>query len=224
MRILIVEDDKYINDIVTRKLKKELFFVDNCFDGLDAINYLKMYSYDVIVLDILLPGIDGLEILKTLRGLDIKTPVIMLTAKDTIEDRVRGLELGADDYLIKPFAFVELLARIKVLIRRNTNTITNQLKIADLVMDNSSRTVKSGNIDIQLTSKEFDILEYLLINNGIVLNRDKISQHLWGYEYEGNSNVIDVFIRYLRKKIDDQHEIKLIHTIRGVGYVLKVEE
>lgn len=224
MRILIVEDDKYINDILTRKLKKEQFFVDNCFNGIDAINYLKTYTYDVIVLDILLPGIDGLEILKTLRSLDNKTPVIMLTAKDTIEDRVKGLELGADDYLIKPFAFVELLARMKVLIRRNTNTITNQLKIADLVMDNSSRTVKRGNNNIQLTSKEFDILEYLLINNGIVLNRDKISQHLWGYEYEGNSNVIDVFIRYLRKKIDDQHEVKLIHTIRGVGYVLKVEE
>lgn len=221
MRILVVEDEPKINELIVNRLKIEHYTVDTCMDGQDALDYLRCGEYDVIVLDIMLPGISGLEVLKTLRQQDKRTPVLLLTAKDTIEDRVMGLNFGGDDYLVKPFAFDELLARIRVMIRRSSNLVSNVVTLANLTVDFDAETVLRDNHSISLTSKEFSILEYLLRNMNIVLTRDKISQHIWNYDYEGSSNVVDVYIRYLRKKIDDNYSPKLIHTIRGSGYVMR---
>lgn len=224
MRILVVEDEPKLNELIVKKLKLEHYTVDACLDGIDALDYLRCAEYDTVVLDIMLPGISGLEVLKTLRTQEKRTPVLLLTARDSIEDRVAGLDLGADDYLVKPFAFDELLARIRVMIRRSSNLVSNVITLADLTVDFDSETVTRGRTPIALTAKEFSILEYMLRNVGIVLSRDKISQHIWNYDYEGSSNVVDVYIRYLRKKIDDEYEPKLIHTVRGSGYVVRVNE
>lgn len=221
MRILIVEDEPKLNELIVNRLKIEHYTVDTCMDGLDALDYLRFGEYDVIILDIMLPGISGLEVLKTHREQKKQTPVLLLTAKDRIEDRVTGLNYGADDYLVKPFAFDELLARIRVMIRRSSNMVSNVMTLANLTVDFDAETVKRDDCPITLTSKEFKILEYLLRNVNIVLTRDKISQHIWNYDYEGGSNVVDVYIRYLRKKIDDDFSPKLIHTIRGSGYVMR---
>ena len=225
MRILVVEDEKNLNDIIVKKLKNEKYGVDSCFDGKDAIDYILATEYDVIILDIMLPKLNGFEVLKSIRNKNIKTPVLMLTAKDGIEDKVQGLDLGADDYLIKPFSFDELLARIRVLLRRNStnNNANNIYKIANLTEDIDSRSVFRDDKSIKLSTREFTILEYLIRNKGKVLSRDSIEQHIWDYEYEGGTNVVDVYIRYLRKKIDDGYSPKLIYTIRNIGYVLKVE-
>ena len=225
MRILVVEDEKNLNDIIVKKLKNEKYGVDSCFDGKDAIDYILATEYDVIILDIMLPKLNGFEVLKSIRNKNIKTPVLMLTAKDGIEDKVQGLDLGADDYLIKPFSFDELLARIRVLLRRNStnNNANNIYKIANLTVDIDSRSVFRDDKSIKLSTREFTILEYLIRNKGKVLSRDSIEQHIWDYEYEGGTNVVDVYIRYLRKKIDDGYSPKLIYTIRNIGYVLKVE-
>ena len=225
MRILVVEDEKNLNDIIVKKLKNEKYGVDSCFDGKDAIDYILATEYDVIILDIMLPKLNGFEVLKSIRNKNIKTPVLMLTAKDGIEDKVQGLDLGADDYLIKPFSFEELLARIRVLLRRNStnNNANNIYKIANLTVDIDSRSVFRDDKSIKLSTREFTILEYLIRNKGKVLSRDSIEQHIWDYEYEGGTNVVDVYIRYLRKKIDDGYSPKLIYTIRNIGYVLKVE-
>lgn len=205
MRILVVEDEKNLNDIIVKKLKNEKYGVDSCFDGKDAIDYILATEYDVIILDIMLPKLNGFEVLKSIRNKNIKTPVLMLTAKDGIEDKVQGLDLGADDYLIKPFSFDELLARIRVLLRRNStnNNANNIYKIANLTVDIDSRSVFRDDKSIKLSTREFTILEYLIRNKGKVLSRDSIEQHIWDYEYEGGTNVVDVYIRYLRKKIDD---------------------
>lgn len=224
MRILVVEDEPKLNELIVKKLKLEHYTVDACLDGIDALDYLRCAEYDTVVLDIMLPGISGLEVLKTLRTQEKRTPVLLLTARDSIEDRVAGLDLGADDYLVKPFAFDELLARIRVMIRRSSNLVSNVMTLANLTVDFDSETVTRGKTPIALTAKEFSILEYMLRNVGIVLSRDKISQHIWNYDYEGSSNVVDVYIRYLRKKIDDEYEPKLIHTVRGSGYVVRVNE
>ena len=223
MRILVVEDEITLSKLITQRLKDESYSVDSCFDGQEALGYFSCAEYDVVVLDILLPKLNGLEFLSQIRAKNDKTPVILLTAMDAIEDRVNGLNAGADDYLVKPFAFDELIARIRVLTRRNSNQLTSILKIADLVMDTNAHTVHRNEKLINLSSKEFSILEYLLTNQGIVISRDKINQHMWDYDYDGGSNIVDVYIRYLRKKIDDNYPIKLIHTVRGVGYVLRVE-
>ena len=225
MRILVVEDEKNLNDIIVKKLKKEKYGVDSCFDGEEAIDYIVAAEYDVVILDIMLPKLNGFEVLKSIRSKNIKTPVLLLTAKDGIEDRVQGLDLGADDYLIKPFAFDELLARIRVLLRRNAvNTnASNIYKIANLTVDIDSRSVFRDDKSIKLSTREFTILEYLIRNKGKVLSRDSIEQHIWDYDHEGGTNVVDVYIRYLRKKIDDGYSPKLIYTIRNIGYVRKVE-
>ncbi len=225
MRILVVEDEKNLNDIIVKKLKKEKYGVDSCFDGEEAIDYIVAAEYDVVILDIMLPKLNGFEVLKSIRSKNIKTPVLLLTAKDGIEDRVQGLDLGADDYLIKPFAFDELLARIRVLLRRNAvNTnASNIYKIANLTVDIDSRSVFRDDKSIKLSTREFTILEYLIRNKGKVLSRDSIEQHIWDYDHEGGTNVVDVYIRYLRKKIDDGYSPKLIYTIRNIGYVMKVE-
>lgn len=224
MRILVAEDEKHLNDIIVKTLSKNHYTVDGCYDGAEALAYLQMAEYDVVVLDIMMPRLSGLDVLKKLRASGNKTPVLLLTAMDSVQDRVTGLDAGADDYLVKPFAFDELLARIRVLLRRDSGREDHCYRIANLTVDCQARTVYRDNVAISLSSKEFSILEYLVCNQGIVLTRDKIEQHIWNYDYEGSSNVIDVYIRYLRKKIDDGFTPKLIHTIRGTGYVLKEVE
>lgn len=223
LRILVVEDEKNLNKLITQMLQKEHYSVDSCLRGDDAEDYLRCAEYDAVLLDIMLPGKNGLEVLRGMRSRNDKTPVLLLTAKDSISDRVAGLDAGADDYLVKPFASDELLARVRVMIRRSSGNVSNVFTLADLTVDCDSRTAKRGNISISLASKEFDILEYLIRNSGKVLSREKISHHIWNYDYEGGSNVVDVYIRYLRRKIDEEFEPKLIHTVRGVGYVLRAE-
>ncbi len=224
MRILVVEDEKSLNELIVKKLKLEHYSVDSCTRGDDALDYLMCTSYDAVILDIMLPGVSGLEILAKMRSAKNATPVLLLTARDSIEDRVTGLDAGADDYLIKPFAFDELLARVRVLIRRNSKGVSNVFTVADLTVDCDARTVTRGGIPISLSSKEFAVLECLIRQSGTVLSRDRISSHIWNYDYEGGSNIVDVYIRYLRRKIDDGHDIKLIHTVRGAGYVLRAEK
>lgn len=221
MRILIAEDEKSLNNVIAKTLTKNGYSVDSCFDGEEALDYLAGAEYDAVILDIMMPKIDGISVLKKLRASGSTTPVLFLTAKDAVSDRVQGLDAGADDYLVKPFAFDELLARIRVLLRRNTGSTENILRAANLTVDLNARTAFRDSTAITLSSKEFSILEYMMRNQGIVLTREKIEQHIWNYDYEGSSNVIDVYIRYLRKKIDDSYSPKLIHTVRGAGYVLK---
>ena len=223
MRILVVEDEVNLNDIIVKKLKLEHYGVDSCFDGKEALDYIFSAEYDVILLDIMLPKLDGFEVLKKIRNKNIKTPVLLLTAHDGIEDRVQGLDFGADDYLVKPFAFDELLARIRVLLRRNTDNASNIFTLSNLTVNCNSHEVFRDNTSIKLSTREFTILEYMIRNKEKVLSREKIEQHIWDYNYEGGTNVVDVYIRYLRKKIDDNFSPKLIHTIRGIGYILKVE-
>ena len=223
MRILIVEDEKDLRDILKKRLVREHYSVDVCGDGEEAMDFISMTSYDGILLDIMLPGKDGFTILKEVRAMGNDTPILLLTARDGVEDRVKGLDLGADDYLIKPFAFEELLARIRVMMRRKPQFITNQLKIADLILNRDTKQVMRAGKEITLSSKEFMVLECLMRNKNIVMTRSQIEQNAWNYDFEGGSNVIDVYIRYLRKKIDTGFEKKLIHTVRGVGYVMREE-
>ena len=226
MRILVVEDEKKINDIIVKTLKQEKYGVDSCFDGEEALDYIFSVEYDIILLDIMLPKKDGFEVLKSMRKKGIKTPVLFLTARDQIEDRVRGLDLGADDYLVKPFAFEELLARIRVVLRKNSisgEDSGNVLKIANLTVDCNKHEVFRDEISIKLSAKEFSILEYMMRNKGRVVSKEKIEEHVWDFDYEGGSNIVEVYIKFLRKKVDNDFSPKLIHTIRRVGYILKVE-
>ena len=195
--------------------------MDACLDGQEAIDYIDCTDYDVILLDIMMPKKSGMEVLKALRRKDSQTPVLLLTARDSIEDRVLGLDAGADDYLAKPFAFEELLARIRVMLRKKTGQNSSLLSAGDLTLDLNSHTVTRAGQEIPLSSKEFALLRYLLMNQGRILSRDQIEQHIWNYDYAGSSNMVDVYIRYLRKKIDDPFDRKLIHTVRGAGYVLR---
>lgn len=224
MRALVVEDEKYMNRIISKKLKVEGYSVDSCYDGEEALNYIKSTSYDIIIMDIMMPQKNGYEVLKEIRYEGNSVPVLFLTAKDALEDRIKGLDLGADDYLVKPFHFEELMARIRVMIRRSHGKVSNQLQIADLILDVNAHTVKRNNNFIELSAKEFAILEYMMQNSGIVLSREKLETHIWNYDYQGASNMIDVYIRYLRIKIDKDYENKLIHTVRGVGYMIKDKE
>ena len=223
MRLLYAEDEEDLNKVVTKKLTEEGFSVDSCFDGREAILNAQFTEYDAAILDIMMPHADGFAVLKELRKLKKNTPVLFLTARDSIEDRVTGLDSGANDYLVKPFSFEELLARIRVLTREKHNLTENILSVADLSLNLSSHTVTRGGAEINLTSKEYQLLEYLLYNKEKGLSREKIEYHIWNYNYEGGTNVIDVYIRYLRKKIDDGFPTKLIHTVRGAGYVIREE-
>ncbi len=226
MRILVVEDEKKINDIIVKTLKQEKYGVDSCFDGEEALDYIFSVEYDIILLDIMLPKRNGFEVMESMRKKGIKTPVLFLTARDQIEDRVKGLDLGADDYLVKPFAFEELLARIRVVLRKNSvsgEDSGNILKIANLTVDCNKHEVFRDEISIKLSAKEFSILEYMMRNKGRVVSKEKIEEHVWDFDYEGGSNIVEVYIKFLRKKIDNDFSPKLIHTIRRVGYVLKVE-
>ena len=221
VRILYAEDERDLNRVVTQTLIREHYSVDSCFDGEAALDCLPGAEYDAIILDVMMPGMDGLTLLRTLRARGIKTPVLLLTARDGVSDRVAGLDAGADDYLIKPFALEELTARLRALLRRDSGRADNRIAVADLLIDLAARTARRGEKEIALSSKEFAILEYLALNRGTVLSRDRIEQHVWNYDYAGGSNVVDVYIRYLRKKIDEGFNAKLIHTVRGAGYVLK---
>ncbi len=224
MRLLIAEDEKNLNKILAQHLNDSGYTVDACFNGEEALDYISMTDYDAVILDIMMPKIDGLEVLKEIRTQNMDVPVLFLTARDSIADRVAGLDLGADDYLTKPFAFEELLARIRVLVRKRAGNKTNVYTLADLTVNTQTREVKRREIPISLSSREFAILEYMIMNKNIVLSRDNLECHVWNYDYEGSSNMIDVYIRYLRKKIDEPFSPKLIHTVRGAGYVLKVEK
>ena len=221
MRLLYAEDERDLNEVVTRTLLKNHYSVDSCFDGEEALDCLAAAEYDAVILDIMMPRVDGLTVLSRLRARGSRVPVLLLTARDGVSDRVKGLDSGADDYLVKPFALEELLARVRALLRRDAGRADNCYRLADLTVDCDARTARRGDVQITLSSKEFSILEYLIRNQGVVLSRDKIEQHIWNYDYEGGSNVVDVYIRYLRKKIDDGFSPKLIHTVRGAGYVLR---
>lgn len=224
MRVLVAEDERDLNRIICKKLKVEGYSVDTCYDGKEALEFIEVTPYDIILMDIMMPFKDGYEVLEEARKKGIKTPVLFLTAKDAIEDRVKGLDLGADDYIVKPFHFDELMARIRVMIRRNHGSVSNKLQVADLILDSSTHTVERNGKNIELSAKEFAILEYMMQNKGIVLSRTKLEEHIWNYDYQGFSNMIDVYIRYIRIKVDKDFEPKLIHTVRGVGYVLKDKE
>lgn len=224
MRVLVAEDERDLNRIICKKLKVEGYSVDTCYDGKEALEFIEVTPYDIILMDIMMPFKDGYEVLEEARKKGIKTPILFLTAKDAIEDRVKGLDLGADDYIVKPFHFDELMARIRVMIRRNHGSVSNKLQVADLILDSSTHTVERNGKNIELSAKEFAILEYMMQNKGIVLSRTKLEEHIWNYDYQGFSNMIDVYIRYIRIKVDKDFEPKLIHTVRGVGYVLKDKE
>lgn len=221
MRILVADDEKDLNYVISKRLTYENFTVDSCYNGEDAFDCLCVTEYDAIVLDIMMPKLSGLEVLRKIRGRKISTPVLLLTAKDSVSDRVDGLNAGADDYLIKPFSLDELVARLHAITRRKSGIVTNVITAADLVINFNTHTVERCGKEILLSSKEFAILEYLVRNKGNVLSREKIEEHIWNYDYEGGSNVIDVYISYLRKKVDGDFEKKLIQTIRGIGYIIK---
>ena len=223
MRVLVVEDQPEMNALLVKQLNAAHYSVDSCLNGNDALDYLAGGAYDAVVLDVMLPGVDGLEVLRRRRAAGDKTPVLLLTARDGVEDRVRGLDSGADDYLVKPFALAELLARLRVLIRRRSDQVSDVIAVGDLRVDCAARTAARGGQNIALSAREFAVLEYLARNAGVVLSRERISQGVWNYDYEGGSNVVDVYIRYLRKKIDEGRDRRLIHTVRGVGYVLREE-
>ncbi len=221
MRILLAEDERDLNNIITQKLTADGYSVDRCFDGEEAINILSYTEFDAVILDIMMPKADGFAVLRALRSAGRTTPVMFLTAKDAVADRVRGLDSGANDYLVKPFSFEELSARLRAMTRTSFGITSNVLRVADLSMDCTAHTVTRGATEIHLSAKEYAMLEYLMYNQGRVLSREMIEDHVWNFDYEGGTNVVDVYISYLRKKIDDGHDKKLIHTVRGRGFVLK---
>lgn len=224
MRILIAEDEKTLNRILVKQFKSLGYSVDSCFDGESVFDFLAGAEYDAVVMDVMMPRKDGFEVLKEMRSANNRTPVIFLTAKAEISDRVFGLDLGANDYLVKPFSFEELAARVRMITRDSKGNSTNIFAVADLTVDVKSREVKRAGKKIDLSAREYSILEALIRNAGTVMTRDKIESSVWNYDYEGGTNVIDVYIRYLRKKIDDGFDKKLIHTVRGAGYILKEGE
>ena len=223
MRLLVAEDERDLNEIILQKLKSEGYSVDACYDGAEAMDILSYTEYDAVLLDIMMPKADGYQVLEALRASGKETPVLFLTARDAIEARVRGLDSGACDYLVKPFSLEELAARVRAALRISHGKSTNLLTIDDLTVDCGSHRVTRGGKLIELSAKEYALLEYLMLNQGIVLSREKIENHIWNFDYEGGTNVVDVYISYLRKKIDGGHEKRLIHTVRGRGYVLREE-
>lgn len=222
MNILIVEDEKDLAAIIKKRLERENFTADTAFDGEKAIDKTIVNQYDLIILDIMIPKKSGLEVLSELREWKDNTPVLILTARDNLEDKVKGLNMGADDYLTKPFAFEELIARIKTIFRRGVKEHSNILKNGNLVLNTVDYTAERANKEVELTSKEYALLEYLMRNRGNILSRSQIEEHVWGYMSGNNTNIVDVYIRFLRKKIDDQHQVKLLETVRGRGYRMKV--
>ena len=221
MKILVVEDEKDLNRVITKHLKKNNYSVDSCFDGEEALDYISYGEYDLIITDIMMPKIDGYGFIKQLRNDKNFTPVIMLTAKDSLDDKILGLDSGADDYIVKPFEFDELLARIRVLMRRNYGFATNIIQVDDVILDISKKLVTRSGKSISLTGKEYEVLEYLFKNKMGIISREQILNHVWDYDYEGASNIIDVIIKNIRKKLDVGSKKPIIHTKRGLGYFVK---
>jgi len=218
MKILVVEDEIDLNNVIVKHLKKNGYSVDSAFNGDEAMDFTAVARYDLIVLDIMMPVMDGLTFLQKSRTKKLATPVLMLTAKDEIDDIVKGLDTGADDYLVKPFDFKELLARVRTLIRRNSGSAANEIYADELKINLSKKSVELGGQSIELTGKEYEILEFLMLNKGRILTRDQIKEHVWDFDYTGSSNVIDVLIKNIRKKLG---ECDVIQTKRGLGYVIK---
>lgn len=223
MRILLAEDEKSLNRVLTKQLKACGYSVDSCQDGAEAYDCVTAADYDAAVFDINMPVMDGFTLVRRMREEGIRVPVLFLTARDSIEDRVSGLDLGADDYLVKPFSFEELAARLRVMLRKGTSVKTSLLTVGDLTLNLATHAVKRGEKEITLSAKEYELLRYLMVNAGTVLSREKIEDHIWNFDYEGGTNVVDVYISYLRKKIDGNSEVKLIKTVRGAGYVIRDE-
>jgi two-component system, OmpR family, copper resistance phosphate regulon response regulator CusR len=224
MRILVVEDERKVASFIRQGLAEEGHAVEIAADGAAALDLLVPEpGYDLVILDLMLPKRDGLDVLKRLRAQNILTPVLILTARDALGDKVAGLDLGADDYLTKPFAFEELLARVRALLRRRDGQRVPVLKLADLLLDPATRSVSRGQRRITLTSREHALLEYFLRHAGRVLTRPMIAQHVWGLDFDPESNIIDVYVGYLRRKIDGPGERRLLHTVRGAGYMLSAE-
>lgn len=224
MRILVVEDEPNVIDFIAQGLKEEGYVVDVATDGELALDFAQTYPYDLIILDILLPVLDGRQVARQLRARGISTPILMLTALDDVDDRVAGLESGADDYLIKPFAYRELLARIRARTRTyDSGSTANELQVADLTLNRLTRQVERGGQEITLTTKEFALLEFFMRHPNQVLSRTQLGEHVWGHDFYNQSNVVDVYVGYLRRKIDDGQAVSLIHTVRGVGYKISAE-
>jgi len=221
MRILVVDDDRRLCAVIKRGLLEEAYAVDLAYDGDEGEYLAEVNPYDLIILDIMLPNKDGIEVCNELRAKKINTPILMLTAKDTVEDRVRGLDTGADDYLVKPFAFSELLARVRALLRREGMSKSPELRVADLTLNTLTRQVRRGQRPVELTTKEYVILEYFMRHPNVVVTRTMLEEHAWDYDFDSLSNLVDVYIRRLRRKIDIEGEHSLIQTVRGAGYRLK---
>ena len=221
MKILLAEDEVDLNNVVTRYLKKNGYSVDSVLDGEEALDYLEYGEYDLVILDIMMPKVDGFEVIKKLRNKGNHTSVLMLTARDSADDKVKGLDLGADDYIVKPFDFNELMARIRAVVRRKYGNSSNKLVIGDLILDTSEKSVTRAGKQIELTGKEYEVLEYLMQSKNRILSREQIKEHVWDFDYEGDSNIIDVLIKNIRKKIDIEAGKQIIYTKRGLGYVIK---
>lgn len=223
MRILVVEDQKHLNRLIAEGLEDEGYSVDRCFNGLEALDFLENAAYDVIVLDILMPKMNGLELARRLRAGGNATPIVFLTSLDSISDRVTGLDSGADYYLVKPFERKELVAVVRAMARKGSDTRSNELTMADLTLNMASQTVTRAGREIDLTPREYSLLEYMMRNKGIVLSREMIEGNIWNYDYEGGTNVVDVYVSFLRKKVDVGFDKKLIHTVWGTGWIMKEE-
>ncbi|MDX2496169.1 MAG: response regulator transcription factor [Desulfuromusa sp.] len=221
MRILVVEDEKKVSTFIQRGLEEEGFSVDTAFDGEEGVRKAEVETFDLILMDVMLPKMDGLAAIKYLREKDVKTPVLCLTARDSVDDKVTGLDIGADDYLAKPFAFVELVARCRALIRRGSNDRGAEIFFADLRLDPVAHKVWRAGEEIVLTTKEYALMEYFIRNPNRVLTRLMIAENVWDYNFDSFTNIIDVYVNYLRNKIDQKFDKKLIHTVRGAGYALK---
>lgn len=221
MRILVIEDEKKITDFIKRGLKEEGYAVDVAYDGEEGHFLAKTNNYDLILLDLMLPKMDGITLCKTIKEEGVPAPIIMITAKGTVKDKVTGLDAGADDYLTKPFAFEELLARIRAISRKKESKETTRLEVDDLILDLVTHKVSRAGEEITLTGKEYALLEYLMRNSGSIVTRTMISEHVWDVDFDTFTNVIDVYINYLRNKIDANFKKRLIYTVRGRGYILK---
>lgn len=224
MRILVVEDERDLNRIICKRLAAAGYTADACFDGLEALDYLAGAKYDAAIFDVMMPKLDGFSAVRRMRESGDATPVLFLTARDAVSDRVAGLDLGANDYLVKPFSFDELLARIRVMTRKGTSSVTSVFTCGDLTLDEAAHAVTRAGQNIELSAKEFAVLNLLIRNKGSVLSREAIENSVWNYDWEGGTNVVDVYMSYLRRKVDAGYDTKLIHTVRGVGWVLREEK
>lgn len=220
MRVLIVEDEEKVSRFIVRGMTAESFAVDAAADGRTALEFASTYDYDLIILDLMLPGLSGTEVLRNIRRTNHRVPILMLTAKDAVSDKVEHLEAGADDYLTKPFAFAELMARVKALLRRGSLERSSVLRVADLELDRLNQQIRRAHRRIELTAKEYALLEYLMANAGRVLSRTMIIDHVWDQSFDGATNIVDVYVRHLRNKIDAGNDRKLIRTVRGMGYLI----